>query len=437
MVEAIEGIKIFAKILKLAIGWLARPWLFLYRYLLRNPLLLIYKTLWKLKKIWLLLLRFKEISKTFSFSSYLAPLFILIIFSLIILASNVMAQSGLRPENYGKKNILFKILPPTGEYYDDELLDQDNELSEGPITQVNTNTSYVEGVLSAEQPAGEISGQGFATMLSTADDRSVLISPEITDPSSIAKRRDKIITYSVQPGDAISTIAAKFGVSVNTILWENSLTLNSTIRGGQILKILPVTGLSYAVSKRDTLKKIASKYKADEAKILEFNKMESAEDLQIGQLLIIPDGVKQAVAVAAPVYSAKNIITPQNPANRSATKLQWPTSSYRITQYRTWRHTGIDVGNKTGQPVYAAEDGVVEAAGWNRGGYGYYIIINHGGGLKTLYAHHSKLYVSVGQKVSRGQVIGAIGSTGRSTGPHLHFEVILNGAKMNPLTYVR
>ena len=109
---------------------------------------------------------------------------------------------------------------------------------------------------------------------------------------------------------------------------------------------------------------------------------------------------------------------------------------YRITQYYSWRHHAIDIANKTGTPIYAADAGVIEVAGWGAG-YGNQIVINHGGGVKSRYAHMSKFYVKNGQKVSKGEAIGGIGSTGRSTGPHVHFEYIINGVKYNPLNYLK
>jgi len=292
-------------------------------------------------------------------------------------------------------------------------------------------------VLSPDQPIDLTNQGGINSLISTTQDHSVLISPEITDPSTINKIRDKIIEYVVQPGDVTSLIAARFDISTNTVLWENNLTLYSTLKIGQILKILPVTGITHKVVKGETLQSIATKYKSNQNKILDINKLENASEIQIGQILILPDGVPVTIKVAAPVYTAKNIVAPSTPAQISSSKLQWPAASYYITQYYSWRHTGLDIGDKTGKPVYAAEDGIVTKAGWNNGGYGYYIMIDHGNGLQTLYGHHSKLYVSAGQRVTRGQVIGAIGSTGRSTGPHLHFEVRINGVRVNPLTYIR
>ena len=140
--------------------------------------------------------------------------------------------------------------------------------------------------------------------------------------------------------------------------------------------------------------------------------------------------------------SSSNVIT--NPYKGG--KLAWPCpASSRITSQYGYRilfgvrdfHTGIDIGASTGTNIVAGESGTVILAsyGWN-GGYGNYIIVNHGNGLTTRYAHASKLYVSVGQTVSRGQVIGAVGSTGNSTGPHLHFEVRQNGSHKNPLNYL-
>jgi len=114
----------------------------------------------------------------------------------------------------------------------------------------------------------------------------------------------------------------------------------------------------------------------------------------------------------------------------------WPTQGYRITQYYSWRHFAVDIANKRGTPIYATDTGVIQYVGWSIG-YGYNIIIDHGGSKKTRYAHLSKFYVKTGQKVGKGESIGAMGSTGWSTGPHLHFEVIINGRKHNPLNYIR
>ena len=115
----------------------------------------------------------------------------------------------------------------------------------------------------------------------------------------------------------------------------------------------------------------------------------------------------------------------------------WPMISRRVTQYFKWRHAGLDVGDKMGNPIYAAENGVVEYSGWERGGWGNTVMVNHGNGTKTRYSHASKLLVVAGENVKKGQVIALIGSTGRSTGPHLHFGVYVNGRALNPLQYLR
>ena len=118
-------------------------------------------------------------------------------------------------------------------------------------------------------------------------------------------------------------------------------------------------------------------------------------------------------------------------------RLFWPTIGKGITQYYGWRHTGVDIDGDYASPIYASADGVVEKAGWNSGGYGLMILIGHPSGIKTRYGHASKLFVKVGDSVTRGQVIAMVGTTGRSTGTHLHFEIYVNDARTNPLRYIR
>ena len=430
MVKLFKGFGKLGKPLAIIFGGLAMPFYWLYKFILRYPFLLGYQALRKTKKFLTALVSFKN-SGSFKSAGKYAPLITMVIVGLGIVVSNLNAQD-IRPDNFGRGNILYKITSISENFFNDEL---GEEMEEGPLTTSGSPTSYLEGeVITEEKTTTQKPDEGITTLISTTQDESALISPEITDPEAVVKKRDKIIDYVVQGGDTISTIAAKFGVTTNTILWENSLSYYSTIRPGQTLKILPVSGISHKVKKGDTLKSIANGYKADINKIIDFNKLASSQDIQVNQVVIVPEGVKKTVAPAQS-HSLSDIFA--LPAAVSSSKLQWPTNSYRITQYYSWRHSGLDIGNNTGQPIYAAETGKVEASGWNSGGYGYYIIINHGGGLKTLYGHLSKILVKNGQNLSRGSVIGAIGSTGRSTGPHLHFEIRVNGIRVNPLGYVR
>jgi murein DD-endopeptidase MepM/ murein hydrolase activator NlpD len=118
-------------------------------------------------------------------------------------------------------------------------------------------------------------------------------------------------------------------------------------------------------------------------------------------------------------------------------RLYLPTNGHSITQYYGWKHTGVDIDGDYTSPLYAAEDGVVEVAGWQTNGYGLMVLIDHQNGFKTRYGHSSKLFVQAGDYVKRGQVIAMMGTTGRSTGTHLHFEVYVNGARVNPLAYIK
>lgn len=249
-----------------------------------------------------------------------------------------------------------------------------------------------------------------------------------------APKREAVETYIVQEGDTLGAIAERFSLNLSTVLWSNGLSFRSTIRPGQSLKILPRDGVVYKVRSGDTLSRIAKRHGVDADKILSENKIASADKLQIGQELLIPGGepLQTAQRITAPV---SNLFTAPSKTAADGSWV-WPTDWHTITQYYGWRHTGVDVDGDYSTYSYAARDGVVIYNGW-RGGYGLTVEIDHGDGYVTRYGHHSKNLVSKGEYVTAGQAIAKTGTTGRSTGTHLHFEVIKNGKFQNPLDYVR
>lgn len=267
---------------------------------------------------------------------------------------------------------------------------------------------------------------------------SSVLSMSTQDPETATlvsdKVRDKIIEYSVQEGDTASSIAEKFGISVDTVLWQNNLTARSKIKPGEIIEILPVTGVSHKVQKGDTVFSIAKKYDATPQALVDFpfNSYVNDEtfELAIGQTMIVPEGVQPDVKPVAPRVRQ---ITPDAGTVVASGTFVWPTGG-KITQRYVWYHKGLDIANKSASGVLAADAGKVVVAGWPDGyGYGNRVIIDHGNGYRTLYAHLSRVYVVAGQTVARGAAIGKMGCSGRCTGAHLHFEVIRNGVYLNPL----
>ena len=243
-------------------------------------------------------------------------------------------------------------------------------------------------------------------------------------------KRSQIAEYTVQPGDLLSFIASDYGVSVNSIIWANQLRDADSITPDQVLKIPPVSGVIHVVKKGDTIGSIAKKYGAEEAKILEFNGLPQSGELQIGDELVVPDGTIRNTYVATSGSSSSS-------ANRSFAYLpnmgdyfMIPTAGYNWG--RIHGRNGVDIANSCGTPIYAAAEGsvaIADAVGYN-GGFGKFVKIVHLNGTETLYAHATKLLISQGEYAQRGQMIALMGSTGRSTGCHLHFEV--HGAR-NPL----
>lgn len=265
---------------------------------------------------------------------------------------------------------------------------------------------------------------------------------------SEAENRNGIITYEVESGDVIGTIASKFGLKAETILSTNNLTTRSYIRPGQKLIILPVDGVVHTVVKGDTLSKIARTYSANTGTIIEFNDLEEdGTTLTVGDQLVVPGGLKprpKPIVVNTPVLIGQpgaidKITTPPPSADApDGVGYIWPTGAKIITQYFGLRHTGLDIAGPVGTPIYAIKAGTVitSQCGYN-GGYGCYIKVDHGGGIVSWYGHASKMFVEVGDAVSQGQTIALIGLTGRTTGPHVHFEIRVNNKYQNPLSYVR
>ncbi len=323
----------------------------------------------------------------------------------------------------------------------DELIEEyfDEQVAITPVQQ-----TYLDNLTAFKpQPMAEMTAPEDS-VLDTEDltqNGDAIRKPDLAATSKTVRPREGIVEYVVQAGDSVSTIAANFGISVNTILWENNLNAYSLIRPRDKLAILPASGIAHKVVRGDTLGTIATKYGVDSNTILETNKLASAEMLSVGQKLIIPGGKKTYYAASpssniSAVSIIKDLLKPQDLRSTASNKLAWPTIGARITQYSSWRHYAIDIANKIGTPIYACDTGVVEVAGWGTG-YGNQIVIDHGGGRKSRYAHLSKFYVKKGETVKKGEAIAAMGSTGRSTGPHLHFEYIINGIKYNPLNYLK
>lgn len=251
------------------------------------------------------------------------------------------------------------------------------------------------------------------------------------------KPRDKIVTHKVQKGETLSTIAEKYGISTDTLRWANNLKSIHDLSVGQELKILPVSGIAHAVKQGETIYTIAKKYKANPQAIVDFPFNDFVEpstfSLAVGTVIIVPEGV---MPEEKPWSPPKPTITIPQESIAGGGRLLWPVTG-QFTQNYVWYHKGIDIANKAAPSVAAAEGGVVVSALKERWGYGWNITIDHGGGLQTLYAHLQDFYVNAGDKVSRGQPIGQMGSTGRSTGTHLHFEVRQDGVAQNPFNFLK
>lgn len=304
-----------------------------------------------------------------------------------------------------------------------------NQISASSVPEQN------DPVLGSFLPPSQPGNNFGDTALAVVEESALLVH---TNPLGIMRDgvggpEDAIFVYEVQPGDTPSSIASSFGVTLNTILWANDISNPNRIRVGDKLIILPVSGVKHEIKKGDTVSGIAKKYDGNIYDILAFNGLSSGEDLITGETIIIPDG---ELIGSSPVSS------PQSPS-RASSKLTELKGFFMkpILNARRSRglhgKNGVDLTNSDvsgpscGRPVFASAEGTILIAknsGWN-GGYGKYIVISHNNGVQTLYAHLKQIFVTAGKIVSQGETIAQIGSTGNSTGCHIHFEV--RGAK-NP-----
>lgn len=319
------------------------------------------------------------------------------------------------------------------------------------ILQIPTPTQAPEPVGAIKLPAYKVDPALEPVNLS----RVVLLDTEIP-----VRPRVDVITYTVELGDSIFSIADDFGLKAETILWGNYDLLKDNphlLKTGQDINILPINGTYYEWHESDSLDQVASFFKVEPQAIIEYpgNRFDLTETtvenpgLEPGEWLIVPDGwrpikdwgppaITRSNPASAAYYGAGHCGSIYEGAIGNGTFV-WPTTDRQISGYNYAPpvHSAIDIGGQTGNPIYAVDNGVVVYAGWSDYGFGYLIVVDHGNGWQSAYAHLSAVGVSCGQSVFQGTLIGALGSTGNSSGPHLHFELIFNGSKVNPLNYLQ
>ena len=355
---------------------------------------------------------------------------------------------NVRAETFGQKSILYAMV-----VRDDSQTVETIEAGKDVLLS-GGSTSYMSDA---------ISSSGAQIDFDNYPDQNTQTEPVTSTPAP-ATTRDHVETYTVANGDTLGRIANKFNLGIDTILSANDLTLRSTLQPGDTLKILPADGVLYKVVRGDTLGRIASKYSVSVNEIAQANDMADGQSLKVGAEILLPGAAEIAPVqtIARRPVSVKDIFVPPSSSIKSKSPSQtrsdygyaqpdieynatpsstssgwvWPTNLHGINQYFSWSHTGLDIAGNYTTFSMAAHAGVVTYTGW-RNGYGLTVELNHGNGLQTRYAHNSKIFVNVGDVVTAGQHLAQTGTTGNSTGTHLHFEVIKNGKFQNPLEYIR
>lgn len=243
------------------------------------------------------------------------------------------------------------------------------------------------------------------------------------------------IEHVVAAGENIWEIALTYGTDMESIAAINDMSISDVLQPGQTLRVLVGTeGLIHTVEDGDTVEALAERYDIRADAIIAANRLRG-DKLPVGREIVLP-GARMPRRRTATVASVSRGSSGTSSEAPSLDGFIWPHHGL-ITSYYGWRegsfHTGIDIDGSTGDPIFAAKAGTVTHAGWGWSGFGIYVVIDHGDGTKTIYAHLSEAYTEAGAWVEQGEVIGALGSSGWSTGPHLHFEILLNGTEIDPL----
>jgi murein DD-endopeptidase MepM/ murein hydrolase activator NlpD len=296
------------------------------------------------------------------------------------------------------------------------------------------------------------------------------VGPESTSSAGVSRRlmlkttmkdrpREEVITYTVKTGDNLFSIAEIYGLKPETLLWGNYETLKDNpevLQVDQVLNVLPIDGTYYKWTEGDNLSKVADFFKVKPEDIMGYpgNHLDltvsvtNTTVIKPGTWLIVPGGKRPLKDWGPPAISRSNpaVARYYGPGSCGAIyegaigtgAFVWPTTAHFLSGYHfTGIHPAIDIGGALGNAIYAADSGVIVYAGWSNYGYGNLLVIDHGNGWQTAYAHLSVIKVSCGQSVTRGSMIAAMGSTGNSSGPHLHFEMSINGVKVNAMDYVK
>jgi murein DD-endopeptidase MepM/ murein hydrolase activator NlpD len=321
------------------------------------------------------------------------------------------------------------------------------------------SASQEEDLPEEEGAGGALEMPSFSKDL-TASSTGILRAAVIHTTIPTRSRVD-VLTYTVEQGDSLFAIADNFGLKPETVLWGNFDTLADnphTLQPGQQLNILPVNGTYHEWRDGENLTRVAEYYGVDPLEIVQYpgNRIDiydfNLDDpaFESGQMLIIPGGERELVDYGPPAITRDNpaIAATYGPGHCGTIYTGsvgvgvfiWPTTERWISGYDYnpgANHPAIDIAGNTGNPVWASDNGVVVYSGWSNYGYGNLVVIDHGTGWQTLYAHLNSINVGCGQSVNQGQGIGALGNTGNSSGAHLHFEMIYVGSKVNPWNFLQ
>lgn len=342
---------------------------------------------------------------------------LIFLFLLVVLSTNIMGFPAIVGVSFSSRLL--------------DMFGKQVNAQEGTLALTSTENSQTMALLiapSALSQGHKIGVESIATIGGVALLAEARPAGSLVGVDGVSSSVDQISIYIVHGGDTLGSIAKMFDVSKNTILWANDIK-GGRVSVGDRLVILPISGIRRVVQKGDTISSIAKKYKASKEEIAQFNDVPVDSVLDIGDVVIVPDGVLDNGSNKEKNYK-KNGVTDTLQGKNLDNYFTRPILGGRKTQ-GIHGHNGVDLASAFGTPVMAAASGTVivsKTSGYN-GGYGNFIVINHPNGTQTLYAHLSANLVSDGVSVVQGEVIAQMGDTGNSTGNHVHFEI--HGAR-NP-----